>query len=118
MPKRETAVWKSELRKHCEEIFVDKEETTVKQKERIMQFKAEGDRQFTKDWSFAGISIDRVHRARARMVEEKGKGQRTRRLSRCRDDQGAPSRTDLRNYEVFFRPASWARKRPSVPGRL
>ena len=118
MPKRETAVWKEELQKHCEEIFVDKEETTEKQKERIMQFKAEGDRQFTKDWRFAGISIDRVHRARARMVEEKGKGQRTRRLSRCRDDQGAPSRTYLRNYEVFFRPASWARKRLSVPGRL
>ena len=41
-----------------------------KQKEWIMKFNAKGDRHFTKDGTFAEITVDSVLGARARMAEE------------------------------------------------
>ena len=67
----EWAVWKEELQRHCEEVY-DEEETAEKQKEIILQFKADGDWHFTEDGRLVGITVEVVLRARARVAEEKG----------------------------------------------
>ena len=77
-----------------------------------MKFIAEGDRHFTKDGTFAEITVDSVLGARARVVEGHDSGPERRR-NRPGDDQIDPSRISLRNYEVL---ASRTRKEVTTCG--
>ena len=68
------AVWTEEPQRHYQDVYDDKEATTEKQEERIMQFRADGDRHFTKEKRIAEMTIDFVLRAKARVSEEKVNG--------------------------------------------
>ena len=71
------AVWKTEPQRHCKEVYVDVEESAEKQKERIMQFRADRFWHCADDGRIADITVDLVLRARARMAEEKVHGPET-----------------------------------------
>ena len=64
----------TELRRHCEEVHDDMEETAEMQEERIMKSKIAGDRHVTEDEGIAEITVDLVLKFRARTAEEKANG--------------------------------------------
>ena len=54
------AVWRDELQRHCEDLCDNQEKTAETQRERIMTFKAEGDKHFTEDGRIAESTLDLV----------------------------------------------------------
>ena len=76
------------MQRHSEEVY-DDEKTTEKQKERITQFKTEGDKQFAEEGRITEKTIDLVHlvlRDRAMMGWEKSAGQKTQSLRNDNDN--------------------------------
>ena len=65
-------VWKKELQRRGAEVYVDPEETTEEQAKWIAKYTKYGDRQFSEDGRVAGITVDLVLQARARMLENMG----------------------------------------------
>ena len=63
-----------ELQRHCDEAYVDPEETIEGQEQRIEKYKREGDKDFTEHGRTAEITIDFVLQARAKMSEDKVNG--------------------------------------------
>ena len=68
------AMWKEELHKHCQELYVDVHETIEKQEDRIKKYKTDGDRHFAGERRISINSIDLVLEASAKMAEESVKG--------------------------------------------
>ena len=52
--------WQQELRRHCDEVYTDQEETNEIQEDRIDYFKKRGDRHFTVEGRFAEVTLDLV----------------------------------------------------------
>ena len=61
--------WNQELQQHCEEVYMDLEETKEVQGGRIEHFKRERDQQFTKNRPFSEITSDLVLQVRATRSE-------------------------------------------------
>ena len=58
--------WQQELRRHCDEVYTDQEETNEIHQDRIDYFKKRGDRHFTVEGIFAEVTHDLVVQARAK----------------------------------------------------
>ena len=65
----DTAIWKEELQRHCEEVYEDVEATIEKQEDRIKEYKTKGNRHITEEGRFPEFTIDLVLQARAKMPE-------------------------------------------------
>ena len=76
-----------ELQRHCEEVYMDPEETKEVPEGRIQFFKRKGDQQFTKDGRSLAVPCRNVAK----------QGQRTRRCRCKRDDQA-----ELLQEQIFF----------------
>ena len=68
------AEWKKELQRHCEEVYVDPEETKNEQEGRSNKYRQDGDKQFTEEGRMVEITVDMVLQARAKMSESKVNG--------------------------------------------
>ena len=68
------AMWKEELHKHCQELYVDVHETIEKQEDRIKKCKTDGDRHFAGEGIISINSIDLVLEVCAKMAEESVNG--------------------------------------------
>ena len=67
--------WQRELQKrHCEEVYTDREETREVQGKRIQYSEEKGDQQFTMDGRQAEVTVDLVLRAWAKMNDNKISG--------------------------------------------
>ena len=67
--------WQKELQRHCEEVYIDQEETKEAQESRIEYFKIKGNHLFTVDWRSTEITVvDLVLQARAKLSGNKING--------------------------------------------
>ena len=67
-------VWQKELKRHCESVYTDQEETEDMQKERIEHFKTRGDRHLLQEGRAAAITVDLVLQARTKLSNNKVNG--------------------------------------------
>ena len=68
------SIWEKELQRHCDEVYVDVVETTEEQEKSILKYKEDGDRHFTEEGRVAGITVELVLQAGAKMTENKVNG--------------------------------------------
>ena len=59
--------WQKELKRHCEEVYTDLEETKEAQESRLEYFKKIRNHQFTEEGLNAEITVDLVLQARAKL---------------------------------------------------
>ena len=104
-----------ELRRHCEDMYTDQEETREVQEKRVKYFKEKGDRNITEDGRGAEITMDLVLQARAKMSENKVNGPEGAVASEMIKRLLLRRSTLLR---CVFKNASWTRRRLQVRGRL
>ena len=66
--------WTEEVRAHCERCYDDKAETPEVQAERIRRQRCSGDRRVALQGRRVTITVDRVLRARGKMLRNKANG--------------------------------------------
>ena len=90
--------WQKELRRQCEEVYTDQEETKEVQQNRIEYFA----REFTVEGRTAEITVDLVLQARAKLSDNKVKGPEDAIVSEM-IKQLVAFGENLHYYEVFSR---------------